>query len=187
MHPRMSAKEYELFLAFVRNSENYVEFGSGGSTFVASKLVKTSILSVDSSSEWLEKVMAACAPHPVQPTLVHIDIGPTGNWGFPANDKQKADWPAYSQDVWGVEGACEGDLYMIDGRFRVACFAQTVLHCRPDALIAIHDFASRPYYHDVHAIARMIASAEEMAIFRPRQGAQDAARNLAQAFQFEPA
>ena len=47
MLPRMSVEEAALFLSFVQNSRDYVEFGTGGSTVLASKHVKNSILSVE--------------------------------------------------------------------------------------------------------------------------------------------
>jgi hypothetical protein len=60
MQPRMSAKEIDLFVAFVKNSKNSVEFGTGGSTFVASHWVKNSIISLDSSRDWLDNVLREC-------------------------------------------------------------------------------------------------------------------------------
>lgn len=165
--PRMSSDEAALFLSFVRNSRIYVEFGTGGSTVVASKYVQSSILSVDSSREWLDQVRIACASHQTRPELVFIDIGPTGEWGFPADASTKSRWPDYHSAVWKMPHSAAADLYFVDGRFRVACFAQIVLHCNPNAIIGIHDFASRPRYHCVREIAREIATAGDISFFRP--------------------
>jgi hypothetical protein len=183
--PRMSAEEAALFLSFVRNSRDYIEFGTGGSTVVASKHVKNSILSVDSSQEWLNQVSSACASSQTKPELMFIDIGPTGDWGFPIDASTKSRWPDYHSAIWKTPHSTEADLYLVDGRFRVACFAQIVLHCNPHAIIGIHDFGSRPNYHCVREIAREIATAGDMSFFRPLPK-KEAAVAILQSFRTEP-
>ncbi|MGD0192585.1 MAG: hypothetical protein ABSD74_17750 [Rhizomicrobium sp.] len=168
----MSEPEYQLFECFLRNSDRYLEFGTGGSTCAASRQVGKGILSVDSSEEWLKKVADACAGEEfkVKPVLVYADIGPTGAWGTPIDGSGRDRWPSYYESVWDRPFSRDTDLYLVDGRFRVACFAQTLLNCRADALIAIHDFASRPSYHIVRELAREIASEGELSVFMPVPG-----------------
>jgi hypothetical protein len=167
MLPRMSDEETALFLSFVKNSRDYVEFGTGGSTVLASKHVKNSILSVDSSQEWLDQVNRACSGSQTKPQLRFVDVGPIGDWGFPIDGSAKSRWPEYHSAIWKVEQSSDADLYLVDGRFRVACFAQVTLHCKPNAIIGIHDFSSRPAYHCVREIAREIATAGDMSFFLP--------------------
>ncbi len=181
----MSAAEAALFLSFVRNSRNYVEFGTGGSTVVASKHVKNSILSVDSSREWLDQVRAASASSQIKPELIFIDIGPTGDWGVPIDASTKSRWPDYHSAIWKIPHSATADLYFVDGRFRVACFAQIVLHCNPTAIIGIHDFSSRPNYHCVREIAREIATAGDISFFHPLPK-KEAAEAMLQSFHTEP-
>jgi hypothetical protein len=181
----MSAEEAALFLSFVRNSRDYVEFGTGGSTVLASKHVKNSILSVDSSRQWLDQVKSACASCQTKPELTFIDIGPTGDWGFPTDASTKARWPDYHSAVWKIPHSDSADLYLVDGRFRVACFAQIVLHCHPNAIIGFHDFSSRPNYHCVREIAQEIATAGDMSFFLPLPK-KNAAEAILRSFQTEP-
>jgi len=187
LKPRMSAKEFALFSAFVKNSARYLEFGMGGSTHVASLHVASWILSTDSSQQWIEKVAQACSDSPIRPELHFADIGPTGDWGMPIDPDTKPRWPSYHEDIWYLPQSAEADLYMVDGRFRVACFAQIILHCSPEAIIGIHDFASRPHYHCVHEIAREIASAEDMSFFQPRPQQRERAAQLLAEFRLNPA
>ena len=42
---------------------------------------------------------------------------------------------------------------------------QVILHGKPNALIAIHDFACRPHYFVVRDVAQEIATFENMTIF----------------------
>jgi hypothetical protein len=185
MIPRMSEEEAALFLSFVRNSRIYLEFGTGGSTYLASKYVGDSIISVDSSQEWLDKVALACSPNPTKPKLVFIDIGPTGDWGYPTDASTSLRWPTYHSAVWKDPRSIEADLYLVDGRFRVACFAQIVLHCTSSAIIGIHDFRSRSAYHCVREIAREVATAGDMSFFLPSPE-KDVAATILQSFCMDP-
>ncbi len=190
MTPRMSAAELSLFLSFLRCADNYFEFGAGGSTCLASGLASTSVTSIDSSQQWLDDVATYCATtnQPVKPDLICVDIGPTGEWGAPAGVAERAKWPRYHSSCWSNPSAADADLYLVDGRFRVACFMQTILHCRPESLILIHDFASRKEYHVVREVAREVATGEDLAVFQPMQGSvRGRAREILEAHRFAPA
>jgi hypothetical protein len=90
MQPRMSQSELALFLSFVRKSERYLEFGTGGSTFVATSHPKTWIISIDSSQPWLAEVSSACSGNTTKPELIFKDIGSTSDWGYPIDLTTKA-------------------------------------------------------------------------------------------------
>lgn len=186
MKPAMSADELNLFLCFIRNSTSYLEFGTGGSTFVASQNVKESIISVDSSQEWLDKVMTACTGSKVVPKLIYVDIGKVGDWGVPLEREKMETWPRYHENVWEIGESANADLIMVDGRFRVACFAQAVLRGKRSAIIGIHDFNSRPQYHCVRDMAREIASVESLSFFQPRDDARERAENILKHFRLDP-
>jgi hypothetical protein len=176
LKPRMTQGELDLFRTLVSRATNYVEFGAGGSTCVAAPLVKRSIISVDSSEEWLQKVGEICAAEPswIQPTLLYVDIGPLGAWGKPIDEDTKDRWPSYHEKVWDIPGASEADLYMVDGRFRVACFMQCLLRAQPGATIAVHDFTLRPDYAIISQVADQIASSGTLAVFRKSPSQDDA-------------
>ena len=79
----MSASEQSLFVGTLRRSDNYLEFGAGGSTCIASGLVGGRIVTVDSSTEWLDKVVRWCAERgTVKPHAVFVDIGPRPRVGL---------------------------------------------------------------------------------------------------------
>ncbi|MFH5926771.1 hypothetical protein [Roseomonas xinghualingensis] len=168
--PHMSDAEFRLFESVLRCAHSYVEFGTGGSTCLAASLVGGSIISVDSSLEWLDQVAKACASRPgwTQPRLIHADIGPVGEWGRPADPATQDLWPRYHEAPWSIPGTETADLYMVDGRFRVACALQVLLRCRWDALLVMHDFSSRRGYHVVRELAREVAIAEDLSVFQRR-------------------
>jgi hypothetical protein len=165
----MTPDETMLFTAFLKHSDRYLEFGSGGSTCAASVTVRSAVTSVDSSREWLDKVGGACAAldGALAPELIHVDIGPLGEWGRPADPATRDRWPRYHTDIWSHPGAAEADLYMVDGRFRVACFMQILLRCRRDSVILMHDFLARDAYGIVRDVARQVAGVGDLAVFVP--------------------
>ncbi|MCW2284365.1 hypothetical protein M2323_002086 [Rhodoblastus acidophilus] len=183
----MSDNEYKLYRAFIGQCNTFVEFGTGGSTVLAASCVKQQIFAVDSSQEWLGSVEQACLDKSVQPKLLFADIGATREWGYPSDPSTRSRWPTYHETIWTIEAVRDADLFMVDGRFRVACFAQVVLHCRPDALICFHDFASRKHYHGVYDLAREIASAEDLSVFIPKPDAKAQAMMLLEKHRFDPA
>jgi hypothetical protein len=167
MQPSMLKAETNLFASFLRSSHNYFEFGTGGSTCLAASLVRNSVTSVDSSREWLDLVHKECDVKglPIKPMLLHVDIGTVVEWGRPVQFSRRSAWSDYHSSVWSNPRSKEADFYLVDGRFRVACFMQILLHSQHDALIAIHDFASRAQYHVVREVAREIAIANEFSVF----------------------
>jgi hypothetical protein len=186
--PVMTKGELELLCTLLRSTDRYLEFGTGGSTRMAAMMVRQRITSVDSSAEWLDKVAEACrAPEcRVQPDLVRVDIGPVGRWGMPVDEQARDRWPLYHASIWERPEAWEADFCLVDGRFRVACFMQTLLHCRADTLIGIHDFA-RKQYHVVHEVARQVARVDELAIFvRRADVARQRVHDILERFRFTP-
>ena len=172
MVPRMTPPELDLFRTLLRATDTYLEFGTGGSTVEAAALVRRRVVSVDSSEAWLAKVAQACAAPVcrVKPELVFADIGPVARWGRPADDTHRHLWSGYHEAPWQGGGtSVSPDLCLIDGRFRVASFLQSLLRSRPDTLIAFHDFHRRNY-HAVCEVARIIARVDTLAVLVPRPG-----------------
>ncbi|MCW3476559.1 hypothetical protein [Limobrevibacterium gyesilva] len=175
MKPNMSDDEVDLLRNFLVCSDRYLEFGSGGSTCLAASLVKTSVTAIDSSQQWVDSVAQACAAHAdwLQPTLIYVDIGPIGDWGWPTDPQTRPRWPAYHARIWAHPDTAKTDFILIDGRFRVASFMQSMLRCLPDAFIAMHDFRSRPHLHVVEEVARLVARAGELSVFQRRRNCDE--------------
>jgi predicted RNA methylase len=164
----MTMKEIELFQSFVMNANSYVEFGCGYSTLMAALYVKNKIISVDSSKEWINLTRKQCEGNLIKPEFCFVDIGEVGDWGTPSNENEKEKWPNYHSNIWGFHGSWGADLYFIDGRFRVACFAQIYRRCDIQSIIGIHDFKSREkHYGVIRELGREIASAYDISFFLP--------------------
>lgn len=172
----------------MNSCRRYVEFGTGGSTIIACTTVGESVVSVDSSRHWQDDVMRRLAERraPITPTFQYVDIGPVAAWGWPTDDSRRGDWPAYYTTLWSLDGACEADLYFIDGRFRVACFMETLLRSRTDATIVVHDYA-RSEYQIMGEVAQEIARARTLVAFRkPPDFDEDRVREILAEFRFDP-
>lgn len=163
----MAPDEWQAFAGFVRRAERYVEFGAGASTVLAAEVVEDWVMAFDSSQAWLDKVAEACRKRKTRltPILSCIDIGESGVWGFPRDAAARGRWPLYHSGMWDDPRLRAADLYLIDGRFRVACFVQALLHCSDRAFIAFHDYASRPHYQVATGLAREVACVNDLSIF----------------------
>jgi hypothetical protein len=176
MRPCMSNKEIELFNKYLNTFHIYVEFGSGGSTYLAS--VNTNIkyiCTIESCLMWIDKVkeqesvQTRLAQQQIE--FIHVDTGANPhNWGFPSNQNKKENWPLYSAAILksNIYTTSDKILVLIDGRFRVACAAQSACVVKPDSVICIHDYMNRSHYHVVDKFLEMIESIDTMAIFKRR-------------------
>ncbi len=189
MHVTMTPDECSLFSGFVRCAARYVEFGSGASTVLAAALAGESVTTFDSSTAWLDRVAEDCRARATRlaPKLTFVDIGETENWGFPKGEATRDRWPDYHASMWDDPAVSQGDFYLVDGRFRVACFLQVMLHAGAGAFVAFHDYASRPHYHDAALIGREIVRVHDLSIFvRPADLDADAARKLLATYAYDP-
>jgi hypothetical protein len=93
MEEFMSSKEKEVFRRYLSNCSNYFEFGSGGSTYRASITdnIKT-ITSVESDKVFSKKIKKLSS----KIDMIYVNIGPTKEFGQPANKLNSNLWKNYS-------------------------------------------------------------------------------------------
>jgi hypothetical protein len=87
MQPDMTSAEFQLFRSVLCKCQSYVEWGAGGSTYQAALLSKESILTAESDPEWIAKVREKSSEFMTVPILLHADIGPTKEFGYPSTPK----------------------------------------------------------------------------------------------------
>ena len=89
----MSKEEKEFFCSVISKSNRYLEFGSGGSTFLAIRHSNAHITSVDSDNNWFDYMrkwsVVKKAVSKGRLDLLYVDIGKTGMWGNPEDDLKK--------------------------------------------------------------------------------------------------
>lgn len=126
-----------------------LEYGSGGSTLMASDLPDKRIYTVESDRNFIDRLHDWYVGHPPasMPLLHHADIGPTRSWGYPADETTFRLWPAYAQDIWDHRDFLHPDVVLIDGRFRLACLLITALRITRPVTALVDDYIDRPSYH----------------------------------------
>lgn len=136
--PMMTNLERIAFSYFMKKENIYFEFGSGGTTNIAS-FYKLRSYSVESDLTWHKKLK----DNKINANFITIDLK-SRKIGFPGKNTSINDWKKYIQSYHSEYNA---DIILIDGRFRVACGLDIFQKIRNDTIILIHDYPYRKYYH----------------------------------------
>ncbi len=128
----------------------YVEWGSGGSTFIAQEY-SDRVVSVENHPEWcnimLQHTIIQCSIAEGRMVYVCVNGGPVGHWGVPKNET------SYQShlyiEVLNNFADLHPDLVLVDGRYRVACALNSIKWSKPDSVLMIHDYHNRKHYWDV--------------------------------------
>jgi hypothetical protein len=172
----MPEEAIELLESEMRQSQCYMEYGSGGSTYLAASIPVPAVFSVESDPGWSKAVQSQVKKQESSTRfeMLHVDVGAKPkNWGTPENNDRVRDWPAYPLKIWSVmsEAGFSPDLVLIDGRFRVACFAASILYGKPGLTILFDDYVGRtPQYGAVETILKPAKTVSRMQVFvRPKR------------------
>jgi hypothetical protein len=172
--------EVKFLRSQLARSTNYLEFGSGGSTFLALKTGIKKCWSVDSDAGWIAQMREwdeiRNAEESGRLSFHHADIGKVKALGVPADRRPSVLWDSYFLGVWGKLDA-PPDTVLVDGRFRLACALASLIACPPDTVLLIHDFGDfdgfrRNYrlildFADVKASTGKLAQLERRDDFSP--------------------
>ncbi len=157
--PLMSDKELKAFLYFMKKENIYFEFGSGGSTNIAS-FYKLKTYSVDSDVDWHQKLK----DKNITAQYFTVDLK-SKTYGFPGNDTTLEDWKKY---IEAYKDEFNADIILIDGRFRVACSLDIFSKIRNDTIVLIHDYKNRKEYHIIEKFYKKIESWDTLYAFIKR-------------------
>ena len=159
----MNGAEQELLARTYASAKSVFEWGMGSSTLIAAHVGIERLTAVDSAPTWVDKVHTLIDSSRPQYTLQHADIGPVKGYGYPIDDMYQSRWPDYSLQVNRESESF--DVYLVDGRFRVACACQALLHGRADSLVLVHDFG-RDVYHVLLTLADRVEQERELVVLR---------------------
>ncbi len=174
--PWMDSDTLEWFEKHLSLAQMYMEFGSGGSTVLASRS-KIPTISVEGDRYFARAVRKQLTPEH-RTTLLDANIGLTGEWGVPvpgtANDKRVSRWKTYIDAPFQFlekEGFQFPQLILVDGRFRRACALQTAIKARQheaSTVLLFDDYylPSREHYHDIERLLGEPEKCGRSAIFR---------------------
>lgn len=159
--------EARLLCEVYAGARSILEYGSGGSTVVASALPGADVFSVESDAAWAAMMTGWFAANPPEARvrLHHADIGETRAWGRPATTRSFRNWPDYPISVWDRGDFVQPEVVLIDGRFRLACFLTVLFRARRPTTILWDDYAGRDRYHPAETLARPVSLTGRMARF----------------------
>ena len=165
----LSKNEQNILCKYYSKTRNCLEFGSGGSTFLALLNSDCFVYSVESDKFWIDylksyKIINTSENKRLK--LIYADIGETGAWGYPLNNDNTEKFTNYHEKVFENFNAKEIDMVFVDGRFRVACVLSTILHCSDNIDILIHDYTFREEYHVVEEFLDLINTVDSLCIFK---------------------
>lgn len=158
------------------SSHRYLEFGAGGSTFLAAELHKPFVC-VESDPYYLravkKRIKAAGLLDRDHQTFCHSSMGLTGPWGCPIyfgrpSKRKLRAFARYSEPpAICKSGGFRPDFVLVDGRFRVACALKTArfLGLSQDWTLAVDDYVDRPEYHVVETFLKLERRIGLMAVF----------------------
>jgi hypothetical protein len=144
--PHLDPQTKQWFETRLRRTKLLLEFGSGGSTVLASRLGVPTI-SVESDRHYAATVIAAL-PRQDRIEMVVPPMGLTGKWGMPLFLKSKKGW-RYVRAPFDRLGERFPDLVLVDGRYRVACAlecAERSARAGVTADLMVDDYLGRPHY-----------------------------------------
>ncbi len=166
----LAEKEKETLIKYMKKSNNFLEYGAGGSTFLALINSNTKIHSVESSVDWINHLrgwdLIESAEKKKRLTFYHADIGKTGDWGIPLEKTCKEQFPNYSKSVFSKINPKKIDTVFIDGRFRVACALSAIKHVDEKTTIIFHDYIVRERYFVIEEFLEKIEEVNTLVIFK---------------------
>ena len=144
-----------------------LEYGSGGSTVMASEMKGKTIYSIESSRVWTKMMKAWFEQdQPVSmPEMRHVNIGKTGKWGTPVDGSAFQRYHLYPLAIWDEPEFKHPDVVLVDGRFRVACAFATMLRAEKPVTLLFDDYMGRKGYHSLEDFVERKDNVANMARF----------------------
>lgn len=188
--PIMTDLERELFINTIKNSKYYLEFGGGGSTFLILKSTDAKVICVEGDINWINHMRMNYFIYE-QELLCRLKfyfvyIGKIRDTSYPIDDSEYDKYPNYSSKVFEYIDKEKIDTVFIDGRFRVACALQSIINLNKNAVIIIHDFFDRDYYHVLLNYLEVINKADTLGVFKIKENINyDEIKELIKQYQYD--
>jgi hypothetical protein len=160
----------ELLMEEYAKAKCILEYGSGGSTFIAARNPEVKVLSVESDWAWSGVMRQALMREGLsQNAIIHwCDIGPTKGWGRPKTDVGWEKYHHYPLGVWDLPNFQHPDLVLIDGRFRIGCFLACLFKSTKPMTVLWDDYIDRKEFAVVEKYLKPAKLVGRMALFKTK-------------------
>jgi hypothetical protein len=175
MKPYMKDSEIELFKKYLKQSNNYLEYGSGGSTLFAIENNIKNIFSIETDKEWYNKLMN----HDKIKNFENINIQLIDlkciwweyvSWCREKKDINRVKNPNFYKYVIAFKDInFDADLVLIDGRFRVCCLLNLYDFLNLNTIILFHDYTTRPFYHVIENFYEKIEANGSLQVLKKKE------------------
>eukprot|EP00581_Thalassiosira_minuscula_P020120 CAMPEP_0183719400 /NCGR_PEP_ID=MMETSP0737-20130205/12357_1 /TAXON_ID=385413 /ORGANISM="Thalassiosira miniscula, Strain CCMP1093" /LENGTH=270 /DNA_ID=CAMNT_0025949117 /DNA_START=71 /DNA_END=880 /DNA_ORIENTATION=+ len=152
------------------NAKSVFEFGLGESTHIAAHVGVPRYSGIDSDASWVTYARDGIFGND-HFRFYFADIGKTGLWGYP-NNTALGKIP-YDYQIAPLAAEMEAfDVYLVDGRYRVACAAVSFLHAMDrggdmsEVMVGMHDTDHRPAYKKIKDVADVVRSSERLWVLK---------------------
>ena len=174
------------FLASVyQRAQSVLEWGLGESTHIAAAVGVPRYTGLDSDPAFVNATRnAVTSKSAAHFRFVLADIGEVGDWGMPHARLPKNTWSYQVAPLLAEPEAF--DVYMVDGRYRLACLAAAFLHASwrqtqsnsaasaaSPTIVLVHD-CDRAIYHVADALLEKTESGGLLCQYTRRPGTTDA-------------
>lgn len=179
----MEKVDFDIFDNLLKKAVVYLEYGSGGSTIHALKTKVPIVYSVENDSEWETNVKGLASRLDLSKQVFEMcftDMSPMSRWGTPLVVNLDLS-TKYVKDVWDLCTLSKRlpNVVLIDGRFRVACFIQTLIKLNNTrSTIIFDDYSARKHYKIFESIIKPSRMGSRAAIFEDIKLSEDQIKSL---------
>ncbi len=168
----MRPSERKLYAKFIENINYLVEYGSGGSTKFAFEKNVWRVLSIENDLNFIEYLLKDELLNQMVKVnrlkVLHVGLGPCGNFGFPLSDPPEYMRQRYQTMPWQLMDMVP-DVILVDGRYRLSVALRALLKFRADTIICFHDFWDRQSrYSQILNFTEVVESADRLAVLRAK-------------------
>ena len=175
IRPYMTNNEILLFKKYLLKSENYIEFGAGGSTLYAIENNIKNISTIETDLEWIKKIksfeLIKKKLDNNELIIKYLDLECTWwkhvTWSTSSEECNKRNWPLYSK----LADDCKftPDLILIDGRFRVATALESIKLMTNETYLLFHDYMDfRKQYYVIEKFFDKIEKIGKLQVFKKK-------------------
>ena len=160
-------EETEMLAQVYAGASRILEYGVGGTTVLAARSTDAELLSIECDEDAASRMTGYLEKADLLTDQVRIHweyIGPTKKWGYPADQSRWRRYPEYALAPW-ESFKFRPDVVTINGRFRLACFAATMMFCKAPTTVLFADYANRDAYHAVSQFVKPSKVSGRMAKF----------------------
>ena len=163
-HPSvLFSRNDALFKRVLKNVKIYGEYGCGKSTLWVLQNTTAQVISVDTSTYWINEVSKDNVKNNARLMIKYVDLGDVGDYGYPIDYSKGDFFNLYTDFLWHQDE--KPSVVLIDGRFRVCCFLTSLKFAEEGTHIIFDDYMLRPEYHIIEKYVERVEHCGRQCLF----------------------